>query len=195
MVKDSLARRQTICNQLSLKRRSKYIHKIYLKIMKHYLWKKIFITVRVLLFWTSEYSNDSHFMLNNIQKQWWQNIYLGWGIRPLRSLYHFWFYRERNFKEIGSLLTDINFQHCYMKYNKHIVDLPDEMVENIGKSILKKKYREEINGEEVPIIDTKLNTLFLKLNDTVDNLCKIRNILLPYAKEPLGNISIGRRIQ
>ena len=82
-----------------------------------------------------------------------------------------------------------------MKYNKHIVDLPDEMVENIGKSILKKKYREEINGEEVPIIDTKLNTLFLKLNDTVDNLCKIRNILLPYAKEPLGNISIGRRIQ
>ena len=75
-----------------------------------------------------------------------------------------------------------------MKYNKHIVDLPDEMVENIGKSILKKNYREEINGEEVPIIDTKLNTLFLKLNDTVDNLCKIRNILLPYAKEPLGNL-------
>ena len=75
-----------------------------------------------------------------------------------------------------------------MKYNKHIVDLSDEMVENIGKSILKKNYREEINGKEVPIIDTKLNTLFLKLNDTVDNLCKIRNILLPYAKESLGNL-------
>ncbi|XP_078318477.1 uncharacterized protein LOC111118926 isoform X5 [Crassostrea virginica] len=96
--------------------------------------------------------------------------------------------RERNFEEIESLLTDISCQHCHMKYNKHIVDLPDDMVENIGKSILKKNYREEINGEEVLFIDTHLNTLFLKLNDTVDRRCKIRSILLSYAKEFLGNL-------
>lgn len=37
-------------------------------------------------------------------------------------------------------------------------------------------------------MDAKLNTLFLKLNDTVDRTCKIRNRLLPKAKELLGHL-------
>ena len=103
-------------------------------------------------------------------------------------LSYYLFHREKNFKDLGRLLTDISCQQSHMKPNKYIDDLPGKMVENIGKSILKKIDREEINGEEVLFMDTSLNTLFLKLNDTVDRVCKIRNTLLPHAKEFLGHL-------
>ena len=98
------------------------------------------------------------------------------------------FYRERRFKKLGSLLTDRVYQLTQMDSIKHMVDLPDEVVENIRKSLMKKLSREEINGEEVLFMDISLNTLFLKLNDTVDRVCKIRNTLLPHAKEFLGHL-------
>ena len=71
---------------------------------------------------------------------------------------------------------------------KHMVDLPDEVVENIRKSLIKTLDKEEINGEEVLFMDNKLNTLFLKLNDTVDRVCNIRSILCPRAQEFLGHL-------
>ncbi|XP_078318881.1 uncharacterized protein LOC144617711 isoform X2 [Crassostrea virginica] len=94
--------------------------------------------------------------------------------------------RERNFKELGRLLTDISCKHCNMKY-KYIVHRSDK-TSDIRKVSSEEFDREEINGDEVLFMDTKINTLFLKLNDTVDRVCKIRNKLLPHAKERLGHL-------
>lgn len=45
---------------------------------------------------------------------------------------------------------------------------------------------ENVNGEEVFFMDVKLNILFLKLNDIVDRICKIRNRFFLNVKELLG---------
>lgn len=45
---------------------------------------------------------------------------------------------------------------------------------------------EKVNGEEVFFMDVKLNILFLKLNDIVDRICKIRNRFFLNVKELLG---------
>lgn len=96
--------------------------------------------------------------------------------------------RERKFKKLGNLLTNTSSQLNQMESIKHLLDLPEQVVNKIKSSLLSEVRSEEVNGEEVLFMDAKLNTLFLKLNDTVDRTCKIRNRLLPNAKELLGHL-------
>eukprot|EP00105_Crassostrea_gigas_P042412 XP_019926560.1 PREDICTED: uncharacterized protein LOC105337152 isoform X2 [Crassostrea gigas] len=96
--------------------------------------------------------------------------------------------RERQFKKLGNLLTDTSCQLNQMESIKHLLNLPEQIVNKIRSSLLSDVRNEKANGEEVLFMDAKLNTLFLKLNDTVDRTCKIRNRLLPNAKELLGHL-------
>lgn len=96
--------------------------------------------------------------------------------------------RERKFKKLGNLLTDTSCQLNQMESIKHLLNLPEQLVSKIRSSLLSDVRNEKVNGEEVLFMDAKLNTLFLKLNDTVDRTCKIRNRLLPKAKELLGHL-------
>ncbi|XP_062568583.1 uncharacterized protein LOC134230757 [Saccostrea cucullata] len=94
--------------------------------------------------------------------------------------------RNKKFKKLGQLLTDCNYQVSQMESINHLLSLDDDAINNIRKSLLDGIENQEVNGEVVLIMDTKLNTLFLKLNNTVDRLSKIRNQLFPNMKELSG---------
>ncbi|XP_061175205.1 uncharacterized protein LOC133184247 [Saccostrea echinata] len=91
--------------------------------------------------------------------------------------------RDKMFKKLCQLLTDCSYQLSQMESINHLLSLDDDLINNVRESLLAKVEKQEVNGEVVLIMDSKLNTLFLKLNDTVDRVCKIRSQLFPNAKE------------
>jgi hypothetical protein len=68
-----------------------------------------------------------------------------------------------------------------MKSIKHLLELGNKIVDKIRDTLLSEVETQILDEEIVLFMDTKVKTLYLKLNASVDRVCKIRNKLLPNA--------------
>jgi hypothetical protein len=75
-----------------------------------------------------------------------------------------------------------------MESIKHLLELPNKIVDKIRDTLLSEVETKILDEEIVLFMDTEVKTLYLKLNASVDRVCKIRNKLLPNAKESFGSL-------